>query len=34
MYHKLGINREKSYLNQAERPVEILNVGSPIPEIL
>jgi hypothetical protein len=34
MYHKLGISREKTYINEAERPVEILNVGSPIPEII
>ncbi len=34
MYHKLGISREKTYINEADRPVEILNVGSPIPEIL
>jgi hypothetical protein len=34
MYHKLGINREKAYMNEAERPVEILNIGSPIPEIV
>ena len=34
MYHKLGISREKAYLNEADRPVEILNTGSPIPEIL
>jgi len=34
LYHKLGIRRDKSYLNEAGRPIEILNVGTPIPEIL
>lgn len=34
MYHKLGIDRSKSYINEAERPVEILNYGAPIPEII
>jgi len=34
MYHRLGINREKSYNNEADRPVEILNYGTPIPEII
>jgi uncharacterized protein (DUF1501 family) len=34
MYHKLGISREKTYINEADRPVEILNVGAPIPEII
>jgi uncharacterized protein (DUF1501 family) len=34
MYHKLGISREKAYNNEADRPVEILNTGTPIPEIL
>jgi hypothetical protein len=31
---KLGIRREKTTLNEAGRPIEILNVGTPIPEIL
>ena len=34
MYHKLGIDRAKTYMNEAERPVEILNYGTPIPEII
>jgi hypothetical protein len=34
MYHKLGISREKTYINEADRPVEILNVGAPILEII
>ncbi|HYG76255.1 MAG TPA: DUF1501 domain-containing protein [Planctomycetota bacterium] len=34
MYHKLGINREKTYNNEADRPMEILNLGAPIPEII
>ncbi len=34
IYHRLGIRREKSYVNAAGRPIEILNVGAPIPEIL
>ena len=33
MYDKLGIDRTKSFKNEAERPVEILNYGTPIPEI-
>ena len=33
MYDKLGIDRSKSFKNEAERPVEILNYGTPIPEI-
>ena len=34
LYHLLGVNREKSYRNDAERPVEILNYGKPIQEII
>ena len=34
MYSKLGINIEKSYKNEAERPVQILNMGAPISEII
>ncbi len=34
MYHLLGIDRHKPYYNDANRPVEILNYGEPIPEIL
>ncbi len=34
MYHKLGIDRTKAYNNEADRPVEILNYGAPIPEII
>jgi len=34
MYEKLGIDRSKSYKNEADRPVEILNYGTPIPEII
>ncbi|MEI6233527.1 MAG: DUF1501 domain-containing protein [Planctomycetota bacterium] len=34
MYDKLGINREKNYINEADRPVAILNYGTPIPEIM
>lgn len=34
MYHQLGIDYTKSYLNEANRPVQILNYGQPIQEIL
>lgn len=34
MYHLLGIDYTKSYLNEANRPVQILNIGEPIREIL
>jgi hypothetical protein len=34
MYHQLGIDWKKTYYNEAHRPVEILNNGSPITEIL
>jgi hypothetical protein len=34
MYHLLGVDYTKSYLNEANRPVQILNVGRPIEEIL
>jgi len=32
--HKLGIRRDKTTPNEAGRPIEILNSGTPIPEIL
>ena len=34
MYHLLGIDRHKSYVNDANRPVEILNYGEPIHELI
>lgn len=34
MYHLLGIDSQKSYLNEANRPVPIINYGKPILEIL
>ena len=34
MYHLLGIDFTKSYLNEANRPVPIVNYGQPIDEIL
>jgi hypothetical protein len=34
MYKLLGVDYAKSYLNEANRPVQILNVGRPIEEIL
>lgn len=34
MYHLLGIDYTKSYLNEANRPVPIVNYGDPIVEIL
>jgi hypothetical protein len=34
MYHLLGIDRHKTFTNEANRPVEILNYGEPIHEIL
>ncbi len=34
MYQLLGIDRHKSYVNDANRPIEILNYGEPIREIL
>jgi hypothetical protein len=33
MYRKLGIDVEKAYVNEADRPVQILNQGKPIDEI-
>lgn len=34
LYHQLGIDHHKAYFNEANRPVEILNYGQPIQEIL
>ncbi len=34
MYHLLGIDYTKSYLNEANRPVQIINYGKAIDEIL
>jgi hypothetical protein len=34
MYRQLGIDRTKSYINEAARPVEILNYGEPIRELI
>lgn len=34
MYHLLGIDYTKSYANEANRPVQIVNYGEPIEEIL
>jgi Protein of unknown function (DUF1501) len=34
MYQQLGIDWKKTYYNEAQRPVEILNQGAPINEIL
>ena len=34
VYHQLGINTHKTFFNEAHRPVEILNYGQPIQEIL
>jgi hypothetical protein len=34
MYHLIGVDYTKSYQNEANRPVQILNVGQPIKEIL
>ena len=34
MYHQLGINFKKTYYNEANRPVEILNNGTPIREVI
>jgi hypothetical protein len=34
MYHQLGINREKTFKNEADRPIEILNYGKVINEII
>ncbi len=34
MYHLVGVDFTKSYKNEADRPVPILNVGEPIKEIL
>jgi hypothetical protein len=34
MYHILGVDYTQSYLNEANRPVQVLNVGEPIGEIL
>jgi hypothetical protein len=34
IYHQLGIDYHKTYVNEAKRPVEILNYGKPIEEIL
>jgi Protein of unknown function (DUF1501) len=34
MYHQLGINQAKEYMNDAARPVPILNYGDPVKEII
>ncbi|HEX3656959.1 MAG TPA: DUF1501 domain-containing protein [Pirellulales bacterium] len=34
MYHVLGIDQEKEYYNDAERPIKILGTGSPIKELV
>jgi hypothetical protein len=34
MYHVLGIDQSIDYVNEAERPVKILNTGSPISELV
>jgi uncharacterized protein (DUF1501 family) len=34
MYHLLGIDYTKSYLNEANRPVPMIGYGEPIEEIL
>ncbi|NBV21315.1 MAG: DUF1501 domain-containing protein [Proteobacteria bacterium] len=34
MYGQLGLDQDKSYKNEADRPVAILNNGVPIPEII
>jgi hypothetical protein len=34
MYHLIGVDYTKSYQNEANRPVQILNIGQPIKEIL
>ena len=34
MYHLLGINQAKEYMNEAQRPSPILNYGEPIKEII
>jgi len=34
MYHQLGIDFAKEYVNEAQRPVPILNYGEPIKEII
>ena len=34
MYHILGVDYGQSYLNEAQRPVQVLNTGEPIREIL
>jgi uncharacterized protein (DUF1501 family) len=34
MYHQLGIDQTKNYINEADRPVPVLNYGEPIKEII
>ena len=34
VYHQLGIDTHKTFFNEAHRPIEILNYGQPIQEIL
>lgn len=34
MYHVLGIDQEVEFLNDASRPLKVLNHGTPIPELL
>jgi hypothetical protein len=34
MYHQLGIDYKRTYYNEAHRPVEVLNIGTPITELL
>jgi hypothetical protein len=34
MYHVLGIDQEREYVNEAQRPLKILNSGEPIKELV
>jgi uncharacterized protein (DUF1501 family) len=34
MYHFLGIDQNRDYLNEAQRPVKVLNSGTPIKELV
>ncbi len=34
MYRVLGIDQEREYLNEAQRPLKILNSGEPIKELI
>jgi hypothetical protein len=34
MYHVLGIDQNIHYLNEAQRPLKVLNSGTPVRELV